>query len=297
MPSPRFPSPRHRLKTNFSPSWLVCFLCGCLVGYYWQGNSVDVFMFSSSSLTNNNHHNYNATTLQNNDGWRQIDVFYGTAPTTSQQWFSQAAQDELVIGLLRGKRDGYFVDLAANDALLLSNTYALEQRYGWHGLCIEPNPVYWKNLSYYRSCHTVAAVVGAERMQPVYFRYEAGDHGGIADEGFDNGKRWQRSSELAYTVTLQEIFERYQVPHEIDYLSLDVEGAETFVLQQFPLSQYRIKIITAERLKGDIRVFLKGHGYEFVAKLTRWGESLWVHTSVKDELDWSVLKRLEFPRG
>ncbi len=164
-------------------------------------------------------------------------------------------------------------------------------------MCIEPNPVYWKNLSYYRSCHTVAAVVGAERMQPVYFRYEAGDHGGIADEGFDNGKRWQRSSELAYTVTLQEIFERYQVPHEIDYLSLDVEGAETFVLQQFPLSQYRIKIITAERLKGDIRVFLKGHGYEFVAKLTRWGESLWVHTSVKDELDWSVLKRLEFPRG
>jgi hypothetical protein len=102
------------------------------VGYYWQGNSVDVFMFSSSSLTNNNHHNYNATTLQNNDGWRQIDVFYGTAPTTSQQWFSQAAQDELVIGLLRGKRDGYFVDLAANDALLLSNTYALEQRYGWY---------------------------------------------------------------------------------------------------------------------------------------------------------------------
>jgi hypothetical protein len=104
---------------------------------YWQGNSVDVLMFSSS-LTNNNYNNHynnnNHTTINHNndDGWRQIDVFYGKAPTTNRTWFSQAAQDELVIGLLRGKRNGYFIDLAANDALLLSNTYALEQRYGWY---------------------------------------------------------------------------------------------------------------------------------------------------------------------
>lgn len=148
----------------------------------------------------------------------------------------------------------------------------------------------------YRKCHTVAAVVGATRLEPVWFRFKAGELGGIADEGFDNGKRWQRASERAYTVTLFEIFERYNVPKEIDYLSLDVEGAETFVMKNFPLSQYRIKIITAERLKGDIREFLKQHGYEFVERLTRWGESLWVHSSVRDELDWTVLERLKFPR-
>jgi hypothetical protein len=164
------------------------------------------------------------------------------------------------------------------------------------GLCIEPNPIYWKNLTY-RSCQTVAAVVGPDRLQEVMFRYEAGDHGGIADDGFDNGKRWQSRSLPAYTVPLIEIFARYNAPIEIDYLSLDVEGAEEFVMKQFPLSQYRIKIITAERLRGEIRTFLKAHGYEFIRKLTRWGESLWVHESVKDELDWSVLERLDFPRG
>ena len=35
---------------------------------------------------------------------------------------------------------GYFVDLAANQALTLFNTFILEQRYHWTGPCIEANP-------------------------------------------------------------------------------------------------------------------------------------------------------------
>ena len=76
-----------------------------------------------------------------------------------------------------------------------------------------------------------------------------------------------------------------------------VAGAETFILRNFPLNEYRIKIITAERLRGEIREYLKSHGYEFVERLTRWGESLWVHESAKDQVDWSVLERFDFPLG
>jgi Methyltransferase FkbM domain len=217
-------------------------------------------------------------------------------PHQQQRWFSQARQDELVIGLLRNKTNGYFIDLAANDAVLLSNTFALEKHYHWNGICIEPNPIYWQNLSSYRSCMIVAAVVGAQRMEEIYFRFEAGDHGGIANDGFNNGKRWQRQSERRYTVTLLEILrDRARAPTLIDYLSLDVEGAETFIMQNFPLDLYRIKIITAERLRGPIRQFLKDHGYEFITRITKWGESLWVHSSYRDELDWSVLDKYSFP--
>ena len=163
------------------------------------------------------------------------------------------------------------------------------------GLCIEPNPIYWKNLTY-RACQTVGAVVGRARDEEIWFRYEAGDHGGISGEGFDNGKRWQRTSSPSYTIPLEDILQRYHAPVDIDYLSLDVEGAESFIMLNFPLSRYRIKIITAERLRGEIRGFLKSHGYVFVQRLTRWGESLWVHESVKDDLDWNILETLHFPR-
>jgi hypothetical protein len=90
--------------------------------------------------------------MEDNSGWKKIHVFYGTRkhlPDVSsigrrafekRTFFSHGGsdQDEIVLALFRGKRGGYFVDLAANDAVALSNTFALETDYGWNGLCIEP---------------------------------------------------------------------------------------------------------------------------------------------------------------
>jgi hypothetical protein len=88
-------------------------------------------------------------------GWHAINVYFGDRnhlPYYSAinkdyfervQWFSQRRQDFVISKLLKGKRNGYFVDLAANDAVQISNTYALETFFDWDGLCIEPNPEYW----------------------------------------------------------------------------------------------------------------------------------------------------------
>ena len=68
------------------------------------------------------------------------------------RWHSQAGQDRLVLKLLQGKTSGFFVDLAANDALHLSNTRALERDFGWRGLCIEGNPLLTTRLAQVRDC-------------------------------------------------------------------------------------------------------------------------------------------------
>jgi len=67
-------------------------------------------------------------------GWHTLHVFYGDekglgAPAF-KKWFSQAHQDEIVVDLLGN--NGYFIDLAANDAKELSNTLSLERK-GWNG--------------------------------------------------------------------------------------------------------------------------------------------------------------------
>ena len=100
---------------------------------------------------------------------------------------------------------------------------------------------------------------------------------------------------LMVRCTCSEIFFKAQAPRQIDYLSLDVEGAETLVLLNFPLNQYRIHIITAERLKGPIRAYLKTHGYVFIQRITRWGESLWIHNESMHLLDMDALGRFSFP--
>ena len=245
------------------------------------------------------------STLQSSSGdrgWSQIHVFYGDQqhlPDTStipreyfatHEWFSQVRQDEIVYQLLHAKKNGYFVDLAANDAVRISNTYALERK-GWSGICIEPNPIYWASLSY-RNCHVAAAVVGADRMQSVSFKYpnRAGPKGGIVGQDFDNKEPSQYGEDHPrYTVPLQEILERFHAPAVIDYLSLDVEGAEMLVLGKFPFDRYRFQVLTIERPSSDTEKLLQRNGYMLLKNLKRF-ETLWVHQSFADSINRKALE-------
>ena len=179
------------------------------------------------------------TSKQN--GWNLVNVFYGKEDHIKYNsaisndyyesgiaWYSQARQDEVVAALLQNKKNGYFIDLASNDPVKISNTYALETTFGWRGLCLEPNPAYWAGLSY-RKCDIVGAVIGSERMQEIQFRFpnRVGPQGGIVGKDFDNKDASKFDEDRPrYTVTLLEIFEKFKTPTVIDYMSLDVGKEE-----------------------------------------------------------------------
>lgn len=217
------------------------------------------------------------------------DYFYSSSSAQRpRSWFSQLRQDEVVAHLFRHKRSGYFVDLAANDAVRISNTYALETRYHWTGIAIEPNAVYWPGLAL-RRCHVAAAVVGRSTGERLRFKFprRAAPQGGLVGREFDNREPGKSPEEdqMRYTVTLQDIFERFQTPPVIDYLSLDVEGAELFIMESFPFDRYRINALTVERADNKLSALLQTNGYVQLKVLKHWGESLWIHSSVQDSLD------------
>ena len=68
-----------------------------------------------------------------------------------------------------------------------------------------------------------------------------------------------------------------QAPKIIDYLSLDVEGAESMVFQNFDWDLYKFKFLTIERPKDDLKYLLNENGYREVRKITSWGETLWIN--------------------
>lgn len=82
-------------------------------------------------------------------------------------WHAQASQDEKVVKVLGGMRRGYFVDLAANEPILLSNTRALERDYDWSGLCIDGNQAMLEKLVVQRTCRVVKGVVSSESGKEV----------------------------------------------------------------------------------------------------------------------------------
>ncbi|KAI2492576.1 methyltransferase [Fragilaria crotonensis] len=129
-------------------------------------------------------------------------------------------------------------------------------------------------------------------MEEVFFRFSGGQVGGIVAEGFDNEKDAKKDTHPRYTVTLKEIFERFNAPKVIDYLSLDVEGAEGFIMEDFPLTDYKVSIMTIERPKESLRELLGRKGYKHLKDLSGWGETLWAHESIVDSLDLSYLDTL-----
>ena len=293
---------------------LIQFAAGVFVGFILSSllSSLSVLEHSvtldaSSMLTNSLGQPLrvnSADSFKNENGWTLVHVFFGNTSHiasnsfipddyfNSVEWFAQVRQDEIVSALLRRKRNGYFIDLAANDAVKISNTFALENLYDWTGLCVEPNPMYWSGLSY-RKCHVVGAVIGASNMEEVQFKYpnRAGPKGGIVGERFDNKQPSKYGEDhTRYTVTLRDVFQRFGTPKVIDYLSLDVEGAEEFILQSFPFDEYQFTVLTVERPSVTLKSLLETNDYVFLKLLKQnSGETIWVHRSKLASLDQRAL--------
>ena len=116
--------------------------------------------------------------------------------------------DSIVVAIFEGKRDGYFIELAAFDALLYSNSLALERDYSWQGLCVEANSLHWEGLSH-RNCTVVAALVADETGVPLPFDVRRGNDGeaGIVSADTDNVEKNRLSLELKslHTVSIEKV--------------------------------------------------------------------------------------------
>ena len=53
------------------------------------------------------------------------------------------------------RRPGVYIDLAANDPFVLSNTFFLDRCRGWRGVCVEPNPQHHRRIRSLRGCELV----------------------------------------------------------------------------------------------------------------------------------------------
>ena len=200
-------------------------------------------------------------------------------------WSSQAQQDQIVHELLGGKSGGYFVDLAANDWKDLSNTYALERYFGWKGLCIEPNPYYLQGLLENRACTTVVNPVSNVTGDAVTFAFK-GPTGGIVSNETDLKPEFTRGSpNKLITVTLTLVLDALRAPRIIDYLSLDVEGAENWVLQGLNFKKYSIKVVSVERPSEYVHKILTEKGFRWLTQgkppSVLYGECIYVHSSLQ----------------
>lgn len=155
------------------------------------------------------------------------------------QFRGQLLQDRWVYHQLSRRKhsmnDGYFVDLGCNDGVTINNTLVFEQ-IGWDGICVDADARAFHKATASRVAPVEFAAIYSESNLPLMFHQH--------EESLLS--QLSSSGEQVLSISLNDLLKKYHAPNEIDYISLDIEGAECDVLEGFDDSEYEIKCWTIE---------------------------------------------------
>ena len=169
------------------------------------------------------------------------------------------------------KRGGFFVDIGASDDVLLSNNWLLENEFGWQGICAEPNPKFFDQLSKNRRCIVSSRYIGRKTGEQTEFILAGAFSSSTEFAEIDFHKEKRRAYKNAgrfitlTAISLDDFLEQHHAPHDIDYMSIDTEGSEYSILSTFPFEKWNIRLLTVEnnytRQRDLIYELLSRHGY------------------------------------
>lgn len=205
----------------------------------------------------------------------RIDLNSKKAMTVNPPKFpqSQFGQDIWIINKYQFKKNGYYIDIGANNGKQLSNTYLLDTEYEWNGVCIDP---ILHNMGE-RSCDQYKGLV-SNKIEEVDFIFSTDPGGALSGISGKNTAYVNspfvlngRPGKLKTEIT-QNVFNKFKVPRYVDYLSLDVEGSEMMVLEGIDFDKHRFGIISIEHnhqqtMKENIARFLIPKGYQYETTL------------------------------
>ena len=185
----------------------------------------------------------------------------------SNKSYSQINQDLFALFVL-GNNPGYFVEIGAGDGTFISNTLLLEWDYGWHGILCEPVPKQVEKIRETRSAIVEAACAYNTSSNKIEFlqvkdkEYLSGIKNLLSKDVLNYSILGKTKSFLVETISLDDLLDKHNAPHEIDFLSVDTEGSEYNILQAYSFSR-KFKIICVENNSNDtiIESLLKEKGY------------------------------------
>lgn len=203
---------------------------------------------------------------------------------------SQLAQDLFALAFCKTASRNFFVEFGATDGVTLSNTWLLEKNLGWNGILVEPARIWHEALNINRSCRIdKRCVAKASGLKYQFLEVRNCDSGSpelssiqeyanngdwASDIRLNNSSRYQVD-----TVSLDDLLDEHHAPDDIQFLSLDTEGSELEILQNYSFLRRKILSICVEHnyvesSRIQIRALLMKRGYrqvlESVSKFDDW---------------------------
>jgi len=237
-----------------------------------------------------------------------------------QGYQSQIGQDIFLNRwFFKNRGPGFFVDVGAFDGVLGSNTSYFEKHLQWTGIAFEPNPSAFEVLRATRSCLLIQGCAyhqdgripflalsekehrDATRSRPPCSLLQMmldSSHGGAMLSGipdhmgqFDRVEWASKAMKLNQSVAavpchrIDTLLNDYGVKI-VDYLSIDVEGAELEVLRGIDFERVQVNVISVEHSPRFSEVYdlLTASGFEYQGLL--FFDEIFVHE--RPRYSWDV---------
>lgn len=200
-------------------------------------------------------------------------------------FLSQDNQDRyLETNVFKGYKNGFFVDVGAHNGKAINNTYYFERNHGWTGINIEPIKKVYDDLIINRpNCININCAVcnndgdteficnlgWTEMLSGIKDTYDPRHHKRVAKYKEKHGGETQIIT--VNTKKLETICDEHNVSH-INYLSIDVEGAEFEVIKSINFDKVFIDVIGFESNYKDASVpiikYLEEKNFKIIHRCT-----------------------------
>jgi FkbM family methyltransferase len=165
--------------------------------------------------------------------------------------YAQRYEDMHLLRVFGDQTGGFYIDVGAGHPVYDNVSFAFYLR-GWSGITVEPNP-WLAQLSQAvrpRDCR-IQSLVGQKPGEATYYLVE--DFHGLSTTVEDHARKAQsefgkKSQAMTVPVTTLRALCQQHARACIDFLKIDVEGAEREVLLGGDWSRFRPKIIVLEAL-------------------------------------------------
>ena len=163
----------------------------------------------------------------------------------------------------------------------------LEKSFGWKGILAEPNRAYQKQIRKNRNTIIDTRAVWSRTADYVEFaEVSAGGLSGIYSSFRDIKNSSNKRELLGFnkymveTISLNDLLTTYNAPANFDLLSIDTEGSEFQIFENFNLNKYHPKIILIEfdgskNMEKKFKSIIAGYGYKSIGSKLKDSRNLW----------------------
>ena len=169
--------------------------------------------------------------------------------------YSYGGIDSLVLNIFKNQKKGFYLDIGCGHPIKNNNTYLLNKR-GWSGINIDLDEENIDLFNSYRKkdVNLATAVSDKEGETDLYFYHNKSALNTISKENADFQKAKVSAIKKIKTQTINKIIENSQFKdRKIDFLSVDVEGSELAILNNFDFTKYSPKVIVVEYLDLSLK--------------------------------------------